>query len=659
MEISVRSHFSQIGMALLAALAVVGATLILWKTLDSYRTQTISLDSSHLAPPFVAVANPSQETTVEQRVIAQKIDLQRKLIVPDSPQDRVRIEQLVKKSGGVLIEGSGDSLVVELPKENEAAITAQLEEQQLVKSVEVDYPVFLTADEVGWGSSKLNLPPVWPTTKGNGIKVAVLDSGIDYTHSELQGRYAGGYDFVNHDSDPMDDNGHGTHVAGIIASNENGYGTLGASPQVSVVGVKVLSADGTGYVSDTVDGLDWAIKQRIPVINLSLGTTYDSSALREKLDEAAAAGLTVIAAAGNTGGGSMLYPAAYASVISVGATDQNDQLASFSALGAEVTAPGVSINSSVPGQAYAVWSGTSMAAPHVSAAVALMIANGQPNPRARLQQTAVDLGTTGKDIYFGYGRINAQPAVLEKDLLAPVVTFLQPANQSELSGPTTISLDIQDEYPVVSAALWANGQQLAVWSGEPYTTEWDTAAFVGQNITLVAQATDDSGNTGGAQVTVLVANNPTPSPSPLVATPSASPKLSTPSARLILKASPSATLVNPRGSSAAAKVRQDLYTPSQEHRQNLYHAPSELPAVSNADRRNPLLDRRTDETASDSSETEEDFDSDEEENEGDYKDSKSFRSFFFGNRRSKPEVKGASTEQRSVLQRILRSVFAF
>jgi hypothetical protein len=205
-----------------------------------------------------------------------------------------------------------------------------------------------------------------------------------------------------------------------------------------------------------------------------------------------------------------------------------------------------------------------MAAPHVSASVALMIANKQTNIRERLHQTALDLGTAGKDAYFGYGRVVAKPAVLGEDVLAPAITFLEPKNTSEVPSLVTIKLDVQDEFTVVEATLFVNNTVIATWTEAPYTFEWNASSYLNQEVILVASAVDDSGNVGAAQITVKVVDEVTPSPSP---TPSASP------------------ISQKAGQSGG--VRQDAGTPAQEYRQDSYRAPQELPPVTNLNQRNP------------------------------------------------------------------------
>jgi hypothetical protein len=464
--------------------------------------------------PFVAKSKLEGKTSVDSKQIVQKLDLQRKIIRPSSPQRVAEINRIIQQQGGEIIKSDANIIVAHLPKDKEEQINQELESTNSTSTIEVDYPTFLTADNPDWGVKRIKAPDVWDTTTASGIKVAVIDTGIDYNHSDLQGRYAGGYDTANDDNDPYDDHGHGTHVSGTIATALNGSGLAGVAPGVQILAVKALHGDGTGYISDVVEAVDYAMRNGTQVMNFSIGTSYNSSALEEKLNEAAARGIILVAAAGNTSGGSLLYPAAYGSVISVAATDSGDNFASFSSVGAEIAAPGVGITSTVPGGGYASWSGTSMASPHVAATVALMLANNQTNIRQSLQNTAIDLGPSGKDGYYGYGLVHSKPATLGEDVLAPIVTFLTPDNDSTVYGEVEINLDVQDEYKLTSIKLYANNEQIQEWTESVSSHTWDTTGKEG-SYELRVVAIDENENEGSAKITVTVSKDPI-SPTPTV-----------------------------------------------------------------------------------------------------------------------------------------------
>lgn len=244
---------------------------------------------------------------------------------------------------------------------------------------------------------------------GRGVRIAIIDTGIDYNHPDLKHSYRGGYDFVNGDDDPYDDNGHGTFVAGIIAGTINGgKASLGAAPDVEIYAVKVMGANGRGSIGNIVKGIQWAIDHDIQIICMSLSTSTDSPALREKLDEAYERGILLVAAAGNTGG-RVTYPARYGGVIAVGSVDEGNQTAKSSATGPEVelVAPGVKVYSTIPGGNHTTWSGTSYAAGYVTGALALLLSAhphiNSEKARSLLQEGAVDLGEPGRDIQYGFG----------------------------------------------------------------------------------------------------------------------------------------------------------------------------------------------------------------------------------------------------------------
>lgn len=249
---------------------------------------------------------------------------------------------------------------------------------------------------------------------GEGIEVALLDTGVDLRHPDLRDNIVGGIDFVNHDDEPQDDNGHGTGVAGILAATENGLGLVGVAPKVGIWAVKMLGHDEQGSISDLIRGIEWALDRGVEIINMSLGTPEDNPALREAIIAAYQAGVLLVAAAGNKGS-QVLFPAAYPEVIAVAASDKNDQHAWFSNMGPEVelTAPGTDLLSTGLTGQYQIVNGTSFSVPHVSGVAALLFSIGITDARQvrqRLDQTAEDLGLTLTA--QGYGLVDAKRAVL-------------------------------------------------------------------------------------------------------------------------------------------------------------------------------------------------------------------------------------------------------
>jgi len=341
--------------------------------------------------------------------------------------DRPMITRLIEGKGGTIIRRLDTlaAVVVKVSEERVEAFMEKMRESSWVRYVERNGKVMLTLtpNDPGWsnqwGPKKIQADTAWNTQTGDkSILVAVVDTGVDWNHPDLAANYVAlGYDWWNDDSDPMDDHGHGTHVAGIIAAVlNNGKGIAGLA-QVRVMAEKFLSAEGWGTYADAASALIHATDAGADIISNSWGSYQDSSLVHDAVKYAYNKGALLVAAAGNEGWDWPLYPAAYDEVVAVTATDQSDNPASFTNFGSwvEVAAPGVSIYSTVWDDSYASWSGTSMATPH-AAGVAALIWSQFPSMtrdqvRARLRSTADDLGNPGFDIYYGYGRINARKAV--------------------------------------------------------------------------------------------------------------------------------------------------------------------------------------------------------------------------------------------------------
>ncbi|MFW5653242.1 MAG: S8 family serine peptidase, partial [Planctomycetota bacterium] len=262
---------------------------------------------------------------------------------------------------------------------------------------------------------------------GGGVKVAVIDTGIDYNHPDLAGIYAGGYDFVNNDPDAMDDNRHGTHVAGTVAAALDGVGVVGVAPEIELYGVKVLSAGGSGDWSDIIAGIDWCVTNDMDVTNMSLGGYGNpGQQVEDALIAADEAGVLNIAASGNFFGlFGVAFPAKYDVVMAVSATERDNSIAGFADTGRqiELAAPGVDILSTRRGGGYEQLSGTSMASPHAAGVAALVFAagvedtnnNGRINDevRDRLHKSAIDMADFGRDNRYGFGIVNASTAISE------------------------------------------------------------------------------------------------------------------------------------------------------------------------------------------------------------------------------------------------------
>jgi len=320
----------------------------------------------------------------------------------------------------------------------------QLSAREDVESIEFDSQVHMIEDssiQVSRGQidnatneiKRINATRAWEIgLDGTGINVSVIDTGIYATHPDIDGRVIKWIDYVSHLSSPYDDNGHGTHVAGTVGGNGAGGMTTGVAPNVSLFGAKVLNSIGSGYSSDVIYAIEWSIDNKADIISLSLGGDRDL-AMKIAINNAMSAGVTVIAAAGNSGpgAGTINFPAGEKNVIAVGAVNSFDNISSFSSRGPitvdgeelikpDISAPGVCINSLSKSGGYEYcWSGTSMATPHVSGTAALLLQAARKNGillspaqvRSNLENTSGDLGSAEKDNVYGAGRIDVFEAI--------------------------------------------------------------------------------------------------------------------------------------------------------------------------------------------------------------------------------------------------------
>lgn len=348
-----------------------------------------------------------------------------------------------------------DVQVVSVAEGRELETIRALERDPNVRYAEPNYlyHAFATPNDPNfssqWAYPKIEALDAWDIVTGTtSIKIAIIDSGIDMGHPDLANKIVDGYDFVGMngipDGIPDDQHGHGTHVAGIAAAvTNNGVGVAGTSWGARIMPLRVLDDEGNGNGADIAAAINWAQTHGAKVANLSLGGPYippdDARMLQEAIDVAHSAGLLIVAAMGNKNTSTAYYPAAYANVLAVSATNEYDSKATYSNYGIynDIAAPGgyyVGIYSTLPTydvsltptKNYGYLIGTSQATPFVSGLAALIWSiNPSLTPdqvQQIIQTTAVDLGTTGWDQYYGWGRINARAAIESQIvLLAPAL----------------------------------------------------------------------------------------------------------------------------------------------------------------------------------------------------------------------------------------------
>jgi subtilisin len=290
-----------------------------------------------------------------------------------------------------------------------------------LQHLQIENQPTVLAETIPAGVAQILAPAAWGNSQGKGIRVGVVDTGIDFNHPDLKPNYAGGMSFVPGAPTPMDDQGHGTHCSGTIAAAINGAGVVGVAPQASLYGVKVLDSNGSGQFSWVVAGIDWCIQNKMHIISMSLGGSAAPTALQTICNVAWKQGLLIVAAAGNDQPGHPVppaasnvgYPGKYKNVIAVSAIDSGNVITYFSSRGPEVDlcAPGLNVLSTAPGGGYATMSGTSMACPHVSGAAALTWGAHRFATNQQIWNllafTVDNLGAPGWDMLYGYGRVNA------------------------------------------------------------------------------------------------------------------------------------------------------------------------------------------------------------------------------------------------------------
>ena len=272
----------------------------------------------------------------------------------------------------------------------------------------------IASQNIPWSVRKIEAPDVWKRCQGEGIKVGIIDTGIDLGHPDLKDNIKEAYSVVDGIS-ADDDNGHGTHVAGIIAALDNDIGVVGVAPKAEIYSVKAFDKKGRGTVSDIIDALQWCVENKVHVINMSFGIGTNSRALKRAIGAAHRHKIIMVAAAGNSGArDSVLYPAKYPEVIAVAASDSKDQAADFSSRGPEVNiiAPGVDVSSTYINEEYKNLSGTSMACPHVVGACALLMSisgTKAESVKKAILSTAKDIGLPEET--QGVGLVNVSAAV--------------------------------------------------------------------------------------------------------------------------------------------------------------------------------------------------------------------------------------------------------
>jgi thermitase len=450
-------------------------------------------------------------------------------------QDR-ELSKILSRHGGRSARRMGKVQVhvVNLPSEADERVAVELlKRNPHIKAAEIDKLV--APEQVGndtyyasaWHLPKIQAPTAWDSSLGAGVTIAILDSGVDGAHPDLQGKLVPGWNFYDKNSNTSDVYGHGTKVAGsAAAASNNGTGVTGVAWNAKIMPVRVSDTSGYAFFSTIAEGIYWAADNGAKVVNISYAV-QNSISVQNAANYLRTKGGLVINSAGNTS--ALDATLANGSLISVSATTIDDVKASWSSFGnyVDVSAPGAGIWTTARGGGYAAVSGTSFASPVTAGVVALMMsANPALKPTELeniLKTTAVDLGTAGNDQLFGAGRINAAAAVQKAkglsviataDVTAPLVAITSPGTTT-VNGIVPVNVNATDNLGVVKVELYAKGVLVATDLTPPYSFSWDSTKVVDGSASLTAKAYDAAGNMAtSSAISVTVSNAVEPPPAP-------------------------------------------------------------------------------------------------------------------------------------------------
>ena len=405
---------------------------------------------------FAAFPSHSFAAELEKTRVTVKF----KPLLPDFVKEIILNKAKYNDKTALLLD---DTFVLTVPSGQAELIANQLSKNPQVEYAEVDATAnasYTPNDPYlgnQWGISKVDAYGAWNATKGStDTNIAIIDSGIDQNHPEFSGRIIGRSNFT---TDPdVDNRGHGTHVAGITAANaNNGTGIAGVDHNAKLMSVKVLDSNGNGYYSWIANGIVWATDNGADIINMSLSGTSASSVLQDAVQYADSQGVLMIVAAGNNNTSTAPYPAAYSETLSVAATTSSDSKASFSNYGSwvDIAAPGYSILSTVPGNSYEYYNGTSMAAPFVTGVAGLIHAQHpdwtSAQIRSKLESSADAISLTG--YYWQNGRLNACKAVDCNITPTPTVVPTATPTTAPTAAPTPTVAPTATPTPTVAPTI--------------------------------------------------------------------------------------------------------------------------------------------------------------------------------------------------------------
>ncbi len=470
-----------------------------------------------------AQGHPQGRSGVAETVVQGRI-----LLMPRAGLSEQALTKTLRENGAGASKRVGNSQlrIVNVPAGAEQMLVARLARHPQIKFAEIDriVPLDGTVNDplsiYQWHLSKIGTPAAWDGGQGSGVTIAILDTGIDASHPDMVARLVPGWNFYDNTADTSDPYGHGTKVAGsAAAAMNNAVGIAGVSGNSKIMPIRIGNATGGASISGMAQGLTYASDLGVRVANISSSLAAESSSVLSAAEYMKNRGGLVFVSAGNSGAPSTAKSTT--SLILVGATDSNDVVAGFSTYGDAVrlSAPGVSIYTTLAGGGYGGVNGTSFAAP-IAAGVAALVMSANPSLSSTqvesiLFSTALDLGATGKDPYYGSGRVDAARAVQAAlgtgapaaDTTPPTVALGAPTAGATLSGWVPIDLTAADNVGVTRVDLLVNGRVVSSDTTTPFAFSWDSGSVANGAVSLSLVAYDAAGNAGSSPtVGVSVAN---------------------------------------------------------------------------------------------------------------------------------------------------------
>ncbi|MGW8392391.1 S8 family serine peptidase [Pseudoduganella sp. HUAS MS19] len=500
------------------------------------------------------------------------------------PQAGLTIDEFAKSlkahgAGKAYKLGQSNIHVIEVPHGSEKALANKLQHNPHFKFAELDQRVEVSATTndpyLGseWHINKIGANTAWDKTQGSGITIAILDSGIDASHPDFAGRLVAGYNSYDNNTNTADVCGHGTKAAGsAAAASNNAIGVAGVAGQARIMPVRIAynnSGSCYAYFSTMASGVTWAADHGARVVNISYANVPTSSAVQSAANYLKGKGGLLFVSAGNYNRNEGFTPTE--TMIAVSATDSADNRSSFSSYGSFVSlsAPGSGIYTTVQGGGYGAVNGTSFASP-VAAAVAALVMSANPSLSADqvkniLYTTAVDLGTAGRDIYFGYGRVNAAAAVAKAtgtvttaDTTRPTVAIAAPLGSSTVSGTVAVNVNASDNVGVTRVELKVNSTVVASDISSPFSFSWDSKGVANGMATLTAIAYDAAGNVAASTPISVNVSNTTTTITPTTDTIAPKVSITNPTNGGTVRGNVNVT-VNASDNSGAAGISMSLY----------------------------------------------------------------------------------------------------